>query len=148
MLHMKTLLKLSFLLIIIVGCSTTDDQILCETGPVGFNFEVLNEATGENIFANGFEEHQLQIKDKQEKSVDFTFDNERKVINVLLGWEPKSSIYSVTIGEDDFDIVFTLEKSSSAGCTSTKLTALEIVGATFQRSKTSDITTIFLSTAG
>ena len=93
-----------------------------------------------------FKENQLQIINKKEEIVKFHFETERKVVEVLLGWESKSDIYTVNMGEDiEFDIAFTLEESSSGGCTSTRLTELEIVGATYETSETSDITTIFVN---
>ena len=133
-------------MVLLSGCTSSDEGILCETGPVGLTFEVIDEATGENLFEDEFNPNQLQIKNNEEERVDVRFETERNVFNVLLGWESKSDTYTVTIAEEiEFTFAFTLEESSSGGCTSTKLTALEITGATYESQGTSDVTTIFLS---
>ncbi len=144
---MKSVFTLFLIFLVLTGCDTTDEGVLCDTGPVGFTFEVVNETTGENLFEDElFEENQLQIANNNGETVEFDFETERNVVDVLLGWESKSDAYKVTIsGEIEFNIVFTLEKSSSGGCTSTRLTELEIVGATYETSETSDITTIFVN---
>ena len=144
---MKSIFPLLLIFLMLTGCDTTDEGILCATGPVGFTFKLVDEATGENLFVNGqYEENQIQIKNSDGQTVDSSFQTERNVVVVILGWETKSDIYTVIIGEEiEFDIVFTLKESSSGGCTSTRLTELEIVGATYETSETSDITTIFVN---
>lgn len=133
-------------MVLLSGCTSSDEGILCETGPVGLTFEVIDEATGENLFEDEFNPNQLQIENNEEERVDVRFETERNVFNVLLGWESKSDTYTVTIAEEiEFTFAFTLEESSSGGCTSTKLTALEITGATYESQGTSDVTTIFVS---
>ncbi len=143
---MKSLISVLFIMVLLSGCTSSDERILCETGPVGLTFEVIDEATGENLFEDKFNANQLHIENNEEERVDVRFETERNVFNVLLGWESKSDTYTVTIAEEiEFTIAFTLEESSSGGCTSTKLTALEITGATYESQGTSDVTTIFVS---
>ncbi|MCC8359966.1 hypothetical protein [Salinimicrobium sediminilitoris] len=143
---MKSLISVLFIMVLLSGCTSSDEGILCETGPVGLTFEVIDEATGENLFEDEFNPNQLQIENNEEERVDVRFETERNVFNVLLGWESKSDTYTVTIAEEiEFTFAFTLEESSSGGCTSTKLTALEITGATYEIQETSDVTTIFVS---
>jgi hypothetical protein len=143
---MKSLIRVLFILVLLSGCTSSDEGILCETGPVGLTFEVIDEATGENLFEDKFNANQLLIKNNEEERVEVRFETERNVFNVLLGWEAKSDNYTVTIAEEtEFIIAFTLEESSSGGCTSTRLKELEITGATYESQGTSDITTIFVS---
>jgi len=147
---MKRVFTLLLVLFAFTGCDDTDGGILCETGPVGFTFEVVNETTGDNLFENElFEENQLQITNSDGEAVVFDYETDRNVVNVLLGWESKSDVYTVTIGDEiTFNFAFTLKKSSSGGCTSTKLTELEMSGATYETNETSDVTTIFVSVGG
>ncbi|MCY2685883.1 hypothetical protein [Salinimicrobium sp. TH3] len=143
---MKNLIRVLFIMVLLSGCTSSDEGILCETGPVGLTFEVIDEATGENLFEDEFNPNQLQIENNEEERVDVRFETERNVFNVLLGWEAKSDTYTVTIAEEiEFIIAFTLEESSSGGCTSTKLTSLETTGATYESQGTNDVTTIFVS---
>ncbi|MGY5848771.1 hypothetical protein ACW6QP_15290 [Salegentibacter sp. HM20] len=125
----------------------TDEGRLCATGPAGLAFEVVNETTGENLFEDeSFEENQLQIRNNDGENVDFEIIPERNVVSVLLGWESKSDIYTVSIREEiEFDIAFTLEKSSSEGCTSTRLTELDILGGTYEISDTTGVVSIFVN---
>jgi len=71
---MKSIFKLLFILGLLSGCSSIDEGegVLCDPGPVGFTFEVVDEATGENLFVNGFyEENQLHIKNLEGEAVEF-----------------------------------------------------------------------------
>lgn len=142
---MRRAISLLLFLVLLSGCSSND--VNCDTGPVGFDFEIVNEDTGENLFLNGLdEENQLYIENSAGETVEFNFDTERSVFSLSLGWDSKSDNYTVTVGEDlEFNIVFTLEKSSSRGCSSTQLRELEIVGASYETSNTTGITTIFVS---
>lgn len=141
---MKSGFKLLLISLLFTGCSTTDESKVCDTGPVVFTFEVVDETTGENLFVDGLnEENQLHIENNEGETVEFFFGTERNVIDVLLGWDSKSDTYTVTIGEKtEFIIEFTLEESSSGGCTTTRLTELEIIGATYE---SSEITIIFVN---
>lgn len=132
----------------LTGCDVTDEGELCATGPVGLAFEVINETTGQNLFEDdSFDENQLQIKNNDGENVVFDFITEQNVVSVLLGWESKSDNYSLSIREEiEFDIAFTLEKSSSEGCASTGLTELDIVGGTYEISETTGVVSIFVNT--
>lgn len=144
---MHKVFKIFFILALLSGCSTTDEERLCFTGPVKFTFEIVDESTGENLFAEGlYEENQVRIKNNEGETLEFDFETERSVIEVVLGWKSKSDAYTVTIGEEiEFSIVFTLEELSSGGCTSIKLKELEVVGATIETSETSNINTIVVN---
>lgn len=144
---MKNLFVVFLISLMFTGCDITDEGRLCATGPVGLTFEVINETTGENLFEDElFEENQLQIRNNDWENVDFEFVPERNLVSVLLGWESKSDTYTVSIREEiEFDIAFTLEKSSSEGCTSTMLTELDILGGTYEISETTGVVSIFVN---
>lgn len=144
---MKFFGKLLFLLLFISACSTKDEGILCETGPVGFSFEIVDAATGKNLFTSGsYTPDQLQIENQKGETVTYRFLKERDVIDVLLGWESKSDVYTVTLNEDiTFDLVFSLRTSSSGGCTSTSLAELEIEGVSYEINDTNGLATIYVN---
>lgn len=143
---MKFLFKVFLICVLLTGCSTDDDTPICETGPVGLPFEVIDNATGENLFAVGLYKHnQIEILDKEGELVDFHFDSDRNIVRVLLGWETKSDVYTVSIDEAIyFDIIFTLERNTGGGCSSTSLVELELEGATAETSSSTGITKIFI----
>lgn len=119
--------------------------MLCSSGPVDFRFEVLDKATGENLFGSGiYTSQQMKIKNQEGETVNFNFDSTQNVFKVLLGWETKTDVYSVTIAEDvEFDIVYSLE-TSDGECRNTHLKDLTIEGAEFETHPTSDLTTILV----
>ena len=143
---MKSSIKLFLILLLFYGCTGEDDGMLCATGPVGFSFEILDKATGEDLFETGiYNSQQLKIKNQEGETVNFNFISNLNVFKVLLGWETKSDVYTVTIAEDiEFDIVFSLE-TSEEDCKNTRLKDLTIVGAEFETHPTSDLTTIFVN---
>lgn len=143
---MKIFLTL-FVLLFFAGCTTTDEGILCETGPVGLTFEIVIAGTGENIFSSGlYKPDQLHIENQVGEKVRYRFYPERNVIDVVLGWESKSGVYTVTFNEEiEFKIVFTLVRSGSNGCTSTQLAELEIDGANYELNKTNGLLSIFVN---
>lgn len=124
---MRNFLPLTVLLLFFSGCSLEDEGMLCATGPVGLTFEVVDKETGVNLFASGvYESHHIDIENKDGESVEFDL-NSRNLLDVLLGWETKSDIYTVYIGDSiEFDIVFSLERTEGEYCTTTKLTDLKI----------------------
>lgn len=143
---MKHLFKAAIFLLILSGCST-DEGLLCETGPVGFDFEVADQATGENLYEAGVNnDNRISIKNKSGEKVDYSFDSERKIFEVLLGWETKSDVYTVVISEDiEFEIAFSLQRNSGGSCSSTTLKDLQIHGAEFETSSTTGITKFFVT---
>ena len=141
---MKNLLKTSLLFFLLAGCSE-EEGMLCDTGPVIFTFEVVEAASGENVFESGvYKVGQMEIADKAGKAVDFELA-ENGVLKVLLGWEAKSDVYTVTIADEvEFDIIFRLEESRGEFCSSTVIKDLEVVGLPSETSGTTGITTIYV----
>lgn len=140
-------LPIAFLLLFLSGCSSDDGGMLCETGPVDFNFEVVEKTTGEHVFETGrYSYEELSIENSQEEAVDFNFEPSRKVFQVLLGWETKADTYLVALGEEfKFEIDFSLERSvGENGCSGTRVEKLEIKGAEAETNNTTGITTIFV----
>ncbi len=127
---MKNLLKLCFVILIFSSCEK--DCPIAETGPVGFSFEVLDKETGENLFLNGtYDKNQISIHDLAGGSVDFSVTEADTLywINVMLGWETKTDVYTVQIGSEvEFDIAFSLVKIDGECNDPTKLEELKIEG--------------------
>ena len=143
---MKHIFKAAIFLLILSGCST-DEGLLFETGPVGLYFEVADQATGEKLYEAGVNnDNRISIKNKGGEKVDYSFDSERKIFEVLLGWETKSDVYTVVISEDiEFEIAFSLQRNSGGSCSSTTLKDLQIHGAEFETSSTTGNTKIFVT---
>lgn len=143
---MFKLLKLCVLLLLFSSCQKDDDEtMLCSTGPVTLELLIIEESTGENLIAEGvYTRNQISISDQDEKAVDFQL-NEQGQIGLLLGWEEKSDIFSVRMGEEiEFDISFSLEERSSKNCTNTFLKELSISDFPYERSEETGIITVLV----
>ena len=143
---MFKLLKLCVLLLLFSSCQKDDDEtMLCSTGPVTLELLIIEESTGENLIAEGvYTRNQISISDQDEKAVDFQL-NEQGQIGLLLGWEEKSDIFSVRMGEEiEFNISFSLEERSSKNCTNTFLKELSISDFPYERSEETGIITVLV----
>ncbi|HET8838563.1 MAG TPA: hypothetical protein VFM82_06155 [Flavobacteriaceae bacterium] len=136
---MKRVLKFSIIALLFVACDKDCGDEVAATGPVGFTFEVVKESTHENVFTAGFyTKSQIHITDQNDEPITFDFiaENNLNLIKVNLGWETKTDVYDVTIGEDiEFQILFSLKETETECSSSTHLENLEIQGAESETSE-------------
>ncbi len=129
---MRTLFKICFISLLFANCSDDCGDMVAETGPVNFTFEVVKQDTHENVFTLGlYAKNQIHIEDQNGELVEFNFigENDVNFINVFLGGETKTDVYTVRIGDDiEFQILYILKRTESKCSSSTKLTNLEIQG--------------------
>lgn len=145
---MKNILNLSLLLLFFTACSSDedDDVMLCDTGPVVLQLEVLEAGTEVNLIETGvYTKSQIRIVDGEGEAVSFDLDNGTS-LSMLLGWEEKTDTYTVSLGEEIvFDIVYSLENIVGEFCTFTQLKQLEITGLDYEQDQSSGIIRVFVA---
>ena len=100
----------SFILLVIAAfalnsCNVDKCDMLCFSGPLSLNFELLDEATGENLFTNG------------------TF-----------GWGTNIVNYTLKIGDVEiFQLILNAEQKTEDCCTFVRVNTLEIKNTEFEQ---------------
>ncbi len=136
---MKGFILLFFAVFTLNSCSVDKCDVLCNSGPLGLNFELLDKATGENLFTNGtFDPADITVLDidNNNNSVQFTFNSEND-INIInlgpFGWGTNIANYLLKVGERD---IFTLrvdaEEKTEDCCSFVQVNELEIINTEFE----------------
>ena len=135
----------SFILLVIAAfalnsCNVDKCDMLCFSGPLSLNFELLDEATGENLFTNGtFDAADIEVLDLDDNnsSVQYTFDAEniRNIIRLgPFGWGTNSVNYTLKIGDVEiFQLILNAEQKTEDCCTFVRVNTLEIKNTEFEQ---------------
>lgn len=103
---MKPILKLLFILFLsFQSCDSENCDQVCFTPPSPFGFELLDKATGENLFTNGtYDPSQIEITNLNgTENISFTFldENDLNIIQVAsIGWETGITNFSLSVGSE------------------------------------------------
>ncbi len=135
----KGFILLFMVAFVLDSCNVDNCDVDCNSGPLGLNFELLDKATGENLFTNGtFDPADIEVLDldNNNSSVQFTFNSEND-INIInlgpFGWETNIANYLLKVGERD---IFTLhvdaEEKTEDCCSFVQVNKLEIINADFE----------------
>ncbi|WP_424494595.1 hypothetical protein [Salinimicrobium sp. GXAS 041] len=92
---MKIFIRLFFAMFLLLQSCATDQEcedLSCTTPPVSFIFELVDSATGENLFTNGtYTPSQIEINNlNDDDNIAYTFidENEVNLIQIAsIGWE-------------------------------------------------------------
>jgi len=93
------------LLVFLYACDKNDcDGILCNTPPNPTILKLIDTETNENLFTNGtFQPEDINIKNENNQSVNFTFITENAV-NLIdlseIGWNTGLHTYRILVGDD------------------------------------------------
>lgn len=147
---MKHLIISLFLILSLQSCNT-DDCGDCFTPPQGFQFELLDESTGTNVFTNGtYEPQQLKILETNTSSpFDFDFISENNVNLIQLntiGWKTETvSLRFEISGTMIFSFYVDATRKRENCCSFTSYNTIELEGAAFEIAPESGIYTILLN---
>jgi hypothetical protein len=136
----EKLVLMVFVAFMVLSCNVDKCDVLCNSGPLGLNFELLDKTTGENLFTNGtFDPADIVVLDldNNNNSVQFTFNNENDINTINLGpfgWGTNIANYALKVGETT---IFTLhvdaEKIEEECCSRVVLNKLTIYGADYSQ---------------
>lgn len=145
--------KLLFLLLLFVvqACGKDDcEDYACTTPPDPFVFEIVDKATGENLFSNGtFSPEQIAVINTIDgREVEFTFVEENG-LNLLrvhgVGWKTETVLSSIQLdGEEIFTLYVEAEMVSENCCTFTRYHKIEIEGVEYKLNEETGTYTIFV----
>ncbi|QQX76762.1 MULTISPECIES: hypothetical protein [Aequorivita] len=137
---LKGFILLVIATIAITSCSVDKCDILCNSGPLGLNFELLDQATGENLFTNGtFDPADIEVLDLNDanNSVPFTFISENDINIIRLGpfgWGTNIVNYTLKVGEVEiFNLILDAEEKTENCCSFVQINTLEINNADFEQ---------------
>ena len=101
---MRNILRLLFILtaITVQGCEENENNLCipCNSPPGPFKFEIVDKATGENLFTNGtYEPEQIEVINLNDyNNIEYIFIDEfidENVINLIqinsIGWKTEKS---------------------------------------------------------
>ncbi|CAM3330116.1 hypothetical protein ZORO111903_07480 [Zobellia roscoffensis] len=135
---MKKVILSLFLILSIVSCD--DCNTACVTSPPVFYFEIIDKASGENLFTNGtYSKTDISVTNLEDQSqVEFAFEEEDdlNIIYIHTGWEPGSVAYNLKIGSESiFNLFATLETRENDCCTTTVTSDFSIENAEYEQDK-------------
>ena len=151
---MKNFTKAAVLLLLAFfqGCDNDNDcdDLLCFTPPSGFVFEIVDKASGENLFTNGtYTPEQIEVlntDDNSKRTFGFLSEDDINLIVIAsIGWETEVAKVVVKIaGEDILDLYVDAERVSENCCSFSKYNEIRIDNAEYTLDKQSDIYTIYI----
>ena len=122
------------------SCSVDNCEVDCNSGPLGLSFELLDKATGENLFTNGtFDSADIQVLDlnNNNSNVQFTYypEDDSNLINLgPFGWGTNIVNYALKVGERDIFILYLdTEKNTEDCCSFVQVNKLEIINANYSQ---------------
>ena len=122
------------------SCSVDNCEVDCNSGPLVLNFELLNKATGENLFTNNtFDQADIQVFDidNSNSSVEYVFINEdnRNIISLgPFGWGTNIANYVLKVGvRDIFTLKIDAEQKTEDCCSFVQINQLEIKNAEYSQ---------------
>jgi hypothetical protein len=132
--------NLILILFTIVFQSCKDDECnqLCFTPPQGFQFEIVDKESGENLFTNGtFDSNDIVITDilNNNNSVEFSFISENSVNLIAIssiGWETEIVNLKIDIADNHiFNFYVDAERINDC-CSHTAYNEITITDAAFE----------------
>lgn len=130
--------------------SEFEDTVYCNTPPSPFLFELVNKATGENVFANGtFSRYNIKVvntKDQSNVSFEFLTENGENIIGInSIGWKTEILKYSIQLSNETiFNLSVNAERLFDDGCSFTRYKEIKIENAEYEFNKTTEIYKILL----
>lgn len=130
------------ILMLVTGCSAINkcEDYACFTPPPSFTFEIVDAGTGENLFANEtLDPDDIQLKDEDNRSVDWTFisENDLNVISLGIGWEEGYKSYLLTLSPElEISIGLNSEKRTENCCTFYRINEFSTSPFEFEQSST------------
>jgi hypothetical protein len=134
--HMRNILRLLFILtaITVQGCKENENNLWvpCNTPPGPFKFEIVDKATGENLFTNGtYEPEQIEVINLNDDFID------ENVINLIqinsIGWKTeKVNLLFKVANEDIFYLYVDAERIIEHGCSFTRYNEIKIENSEFE----------------
>lgn len=140
-----------FAVFVLSSCTVDHCDVLCDSGPLGLSFELLDKTTGKNLFTNGtFERNDIEVLDLDNNNsmVEYGFISEN-VINLItlgpFGWEKKIANYSLKV---DTLNIFTLnvdaEEKTEDCCSFVQVNKVEIKNAESQQNPETGVYEVFV----
>ncbi len=130
---MKSFVLLFFAAFAFNSCSVKNCDVLCNSGPLSLHFELLDKATGENLFTNNtFDPNDIEVSDLDDNnsSVPFTFNDENDINIITLGpfgWGTNIANYRLKIDTlSIFRLYVNAEEKKENCCSFVQLNKLEI----------------------
>lgn len=122
------------------SCSVDTCDVDCNSGPLSLSFELLDKATGDNLFTNGtFDPADIQVLDldNDNRRVEYAFidENDRNIINLgPFGWGTNIANYVLKVGERNiFTLFVDAEKITEDCCSFVQENKLEIKNADYSQ---------------
>ena len=145
---MKKYILLFFLPLLLFGCKNDCEGIACFTPPPNFIFELVDKATGDNLFTNGeLDSDTITVLNTNLEPVNFKFISEND-LNVLelseIGWNLNLEKYTIKVGEIDFTITLEMEEKYENCCTFFNILEFDVSNYTYEQSNTSEIIKILI----
>ncbi|CAM3434342.1 hypothetical protein [Aequorivita lipolytica] len=123
-----------------ISCSVDNCDVDCNSGPLSLSFELLDKATGENLFINGtFDPADIEVLDLDNNNsrVQFTFNSENDINSINLGpfgWEKKIANYVLKVEEREiFVLLVDAEEKKEDCCSYVILNKLTIEGSNYSQ---------------
>ena len=149
---MKTTFKFLLLIIILQACKDEPDPCpLCFTPPDNFYFEIVDKATGENLFRNGtYQPNDIKIinlADGGKEPFVFLDENDVDLIQTYpIGGMTETVSYSFNIGGlYMFTLYVVAERVNENCCSYTRYHEIRILNSDFQYNPNTNIYTILVA---
>ncbi|MFD1293040.1 hypothetical protein ACFQ5N_04240 [Lutibacter holmesii] len=141
-------LTLLFIFFTVLGCKNNEcEGIACFSPPPNFSFELVDKATGENLFTNEtLNSNDIKVVDEENNAVSYSFISENNY-NILslneIGWNLDPHTYTITVGDlVEFTLELDMEEKYENCCTFFKTETFQLSGYEYEQSNTTDIYTI------
>lgn len=137
---MKGLVLLIIAAFALNSCSVDKCDVDCSSGPLSLSFELLDKATGENLFTNStFDPADIAVFDlgNNNSEVQFTFNSENDINIITLGpfgWGTNIANYLLKVGDRDiFTLYVDAEEIKDECCSNVILNKLTLEGAAYSQ---------------
>lgn len=137
------LLCLCFTLIIASCDKNNCRDTLCSTGPPSFSLELVDKATGENVFTSGkYKAEDIVLKDENQETVRtlLVAEDNLNIIGVTLpNTEGEKELKMRIGGEQEIIIRLNVRKGESKCCTNYFAESIKVENFTYEQSKETGI---------
>ena len=138
------------LLILTQSCNEECEDISCFTPPSPFEFELVDESSGENLFTNQtFDPNDILIINLDDQShIDFLFidEDEYNIIQInTIGWETEIVNYALQISSGIiFELYVNAQRLSGSCCNYTEYKEIRIENVAYELDKMSGVYKILI----
>ena len=133
---------------VVLGCKINEcEDIACFTPPPNFALELVDKATGENLFTNEtLKSSNIEVLNENDEKVTFNFISENN-LNIIdlpeIDWNLDLHTYTITVGPTiQFNLELDIEEKYENCCTFFKVITFNISNYTYEQSSTTDIYSI------